>query len=553
MTYQIHTLQQGSAEWHDHRRACYNASELALAAGVSMHGNTRTDLIRKLATGIESEVSPFLQKIFDDGHRFELLARPLAEEIIGRDLYPITASMAVDGLRRPLGASLDGATDDDTINFEHKTLNADLASALSRGTIPAEYHWQMEQGMLVNGAMRTLFMATKWDDNNQLVDSEHCWYKSNPDLRAKIIQTWQQVEQDVDNYQHVEKAAPAIASPVSSLPVLFVKARGEVTETNMPEFKALITGRLSALNLKPTTDQEFADSKELAKNLRDGAKRALAVREDMLAQTVSIGQVARDIDDLAKAMNASALALEKAVTAEEEARKYRIIDAGRKAFAEHIATLNNRLNGIPMPAVHADFAGSIKGKRNVESMEAAVNAELARAQVESSRVADRIELNARALRELAGDYMALFPDMNQIVLKAADDLMAVAKARIGAQKEAEQQRADAERKAIDAARAANEQTASVVPQIASSESAAVEAAPTEQREPADDGATIKLGEINERLGFTVSADFLAKLGFVARHERNAKLYRMADFKRICFAISDHACDIAKVGASRLTH
>ena len=36
--------------------------------------------------------------------------------------------------------------------------------------------------------------------------------------------------------------------------------------------------------------------------------------------------------------------------------------------------------------------------------------------------------------------------------------------------------------------------------------------------------TLKLGTICERLGFTVTADFLASLGFAASHERSAKLY-----------------------------
>ena len=58
---------------------------------------------------------------------------------------------------------------------------------------------------------------------------------------------------------------------------------------------------------------------------------------------------------------------------------------------------------------------------------------------------------------------------------------------------------------------------------------------------ADNGRTIKLGEIGQRLGFTVTADFLSTLGFThVGTERAAKLYRESDFPRICDRLLDLA-------------
>ena len=51
--------------------------------------------------------------------------------------------------------------------------------------------------------------------------------------------------------------------------------------------------------------------------------------------------------------------------------------------------------------------------------------------------------------------------------------------------------------------------------------------------------TLKLGQINERLGYVVTADLLARLGFAAHSDRSAKLYREGDFKAICAALSAH--------------
>ena len=55
----------------------------------------------------------------------------------------------------------------------------------------------------------------------------------------------------------------------------------------------------------------------------------------------------------------------------------------------------------------------------------------------------------------------------------------------------------------------------------------------------DSPPTLKLGEINARLGFTLSADFLAKLGFVAHQERGSRLYHERDWPHICAALIRH--------------
>lgn len=68
-------------------------------------------------------------------------------------------------------------------------------------------------------------------------------------------------------------------------------------------------------------------------------------------------------------------------------------------------------------------------------------------------------------------------------------------------------------------------------------------------EPIESGATIKLGDISSRLGFSITADFLAGLGFQpVSTERAAKLYHEADFVAICEALINH---IKAVAASEI--
>jgi hypothetical protein len=53
-----------------------------------------------------------------------------------------------------------------------------------------------------------------------------------------------------------------------------------------------------------------------------------------------------------------------------------------------------------------------------------------------------------------------------------------------------------------------------------------------------------LGQINARLGFTVTADFLASLGFDAHKDKSARLYRPSQFGAICEGISAHVLAVA---------
>ena len=62
--------------------------------------------------------------------------------------------------------------------------------------------------------------------------------------------------------------------------------------------------------------------------------------------------------------------------------------------------------------------------------------------------------------------------------------------------------------------------------------------------------TLKLGEINARLGFTLSADFLAQLGFVAHQERSSRLYHERDWPHICAALIRHIQAAARPAAGK---
>ena len=163
---QMHELTQGSTEWHQHRAKFFNASDAPAMLGCSPY-KTREQLMHERHTGLSPEVDQHLQKRFDDGHRFEGLARLLAEEIIGDELYPVV------GTEDTYSASFDGLTMDGTICYEHKTLNAALSAIQSAEDLPEDYRVQMEQQLMVSGAEKCLFVASKWTDDSLLIESKH--------------------------------------------------------------------------------------------------------------------------------------------------------------------------------------------------------------------------------------------------------------------------------------------------------------------------------------------------------------------------------------------
>ena len=120
-----HNLVQGSSAWHAYRATHDNASDSPAMMGCSAY-KTREQLLAERATGITTEVDSATQSRFDAGHRFEALARPLAEKIMEEDLYPCTGS--VEGSR--LSASFDGLTLLEEVALEHKTLNQRLRAVL---------------------------------------------------------------------------------------------------------------------------------------------------------------------------------------------------------------------------------------------------------------------------------------------------------------------------------------------------------------------------------------------------------------------------------------
>ena len=552
----ILNLIQGSREWLAHRAAHFNASDAPAMMGCSPY-KTRSDLLRELHTGLAPEVDVATQKRFDAGHRAEALARPLAERIIGDDLYPVT------GTEGRLSASFDGLTLDEQTGFEHKALNADLREcfrlidtiapehreAAAGYELPLYHRVQMEQQLHVSGAERILFMASEWDAEDNLVEERHCWYYPDDELRGAILAGWAQLEHDLQNYTPEPVEVKPTGRAPENLPALHIEVTGAVTASNLREFKAHALAVFKGINRDLKTDEDFADAETTVKWCGDVEDRLKAAKQHALSQTTSIDELFRAIDDISAEARRVRLDLDKLVKARKESIREEIVSSGVVALRQHIEALVVRLGAPLMPAVPADFASAIKGKKSLSSMRDAVDTELAHAKIAANEIADRVQINLQALRE-RDDLSFLFPDVKQLVLKAHDDLTAVIAMRIAEHEQKEAARREAEQRAAEAIERASQPVPAAVPAPAAAPAVIAQpvVAPAPQPELTactDEPPTLKLGVVCERLGFNVTADFLASLGIAAHVERSAKLYRESDFPRICAAMVAHIQRVAQ--------
>lgn len=583
-----HNLIQGSPEWLAYRAQHFNASDAPAMMGCSPY-KTRAELLREVHTGRPADVDVATQKRFDAGHRAEALARPLAEEIIGEELYPVTGSAG------RLSASFDGLTLDETQGFEHKALNAEIRAAFDAAWqqraedpeagpfLPIYHRVQMEQQLHVSGAERILFMASEWGADGNLIEERHCWYYPDDELRANILRGWEQFERDLAAYVLPESAPAApVGQAPEMLPALRIEITGAVTASNLAEFKASALGAIRAVNRDLQTDQDFADAEKAVKWCSDVETRLAAAKDHALSQTATIDALFKTIDDISSEARRVRLDLDKLVTRRKGELKDAEVARARDALSMHVLAVNAEISPARLQHV-AELGAAIKGLKTLDSVRAKLDDAVAAEKVRLDTRAREIRENLTHCRAAGAGLEYLFADVATLVHKPADDFRTLVAARIDthraaeARKEAERQAAEAARIAAAEQRARDEAAAAERQRLEADARAAEQARQDEQdREDArrraldlerqaatvpapikmqivppsapsqPEPATLNLGAICARLGFTVSAHFVGDvLGIQpAATDKRASLYTERQFGLICERIAAHVRTLA---------
>lgn len=418
--YVVHDLVQGSPEWEAFRFKYHGASEAAAMLGLSPYMK-RNELLHMKKTAMPKEFSRFVQeRILDRGHEVEALARPLVEEDLGEDLYPVTCSLGKES------ASLDGITMNNDIAFEHKQWNEELAALVRQGIVPDHHMPQCQQIAMVTGVSRVRFTVSDgtrdrfvWTD----VLPDEAWFE-------RIRDGWAQFDKDVAEYEPREIEAKPEGRTPETLPALFVEVTGQVTASNLREYREHALAVFAGINKDLQSDQDFADAEKTVKWCGMVEERLAAAKQHALSQTKSIDELFRTIDDISAEARRVRLDLEKLVTRRKVEVKEAIITGGRRAYAEHIAELKSETGGIWIDLGIPDFAGAAKGKRSLASMQDAIDTLLANAKIEADKSAKRIRENITYLDGAIKDFEFLFSDRAGLCTKQLDDIKMVVSNRI---------------------------------------------------------------------------------------------------------------------------
>lgn len=564
-------ITQNSPAWHAARAQHFCASEAPAMAGVSKYAG-RTDLLKQKATGISAEADPAKQRLFDAGHQAEAAARVLAEGIIGQDLFPVVGVREIDGLK--LLASFDGISMDEAVIWEHKLWSHSLAKMIDevneaqhagdKGAthyLDPHYCAQLDHQLWVSGAEKCLFMCSDGTEANMA----WCWYESVQEKFDALLSGWAQFHADLTAYTPTVAEVKAVAAPQFGLPAVSIQVNGSIALIdNLQVFGTALTAYIERINREPKTDQDFADLEATVKTLKNAEDALDAAEAGALAQTESIDVMRRTVAMYRETARTNRLLIDKMVKVEKEARKLAIVSEAAAEFVSHMNALNKRIGKSYMPSISSDFPGAVRGLKSIDSMRDKVATELARCKIEANAIADKIDANLRHLSDVNAP-MFLFSDLQQICLKSCDDFQMLVRARINDHAEKETARIEAERTRIAAeerakAEAAIESAQAIVK--AQSETYAElerseikrlsdlnNAMVVEVNEPQPgpmSPPTLKLGQIADRLGFHLTAQFLGSLGFKPSDiDGRALLFHENDFPRMCAALVRHIQQVSQ--------
>ena len=403
--------QQGSPEWHALRRTMFTASEAPAMMGVSKY-KTRSALLREKHTGETEEVTSSQQYIFDKGHDAEAAIRSHVERLIGEELFPTTG---VSSDHPKLLASFDGLTMDNSINFEHKLHNKALVEAMMGDDLPPHYYWQLEQQMLVSGAIKTIFVCSDGTPDKCHV----LWYKPVPGRAEQLLAGWEQFAADLEAYAIPDDAPEkVVAEPIAGLPALKYTMNGMALTSNLEEYKAAA----EAMVLKATgicqTDQDFANAEALGKEFKKAEDKIKTLREMVLSEVEDIDQFTKDLAYIGEQFRQARLASDKQVKAQKESIRAEMVKAQADALGDWINDLCENAPlplRVTLPVIDFDFRQCIKGKRTIQSVQSALDDRAAALKIEIVAAHNRAIVNHKSVAAILEKYDYLFPDLNNLI------------------------------------------------------------------------------------------------------------------------------------------
>lgn len=445
----FHDVAQGSEEWHKLRAEYHGASTAQVMMG-EHPSITRSEMVKMMALGTEKEFSDWvLNVLFERGHELEAIARPIIEGRIGTELYPTTVTRNVDGIK--LLASLDGQTMCGSILWECKTANQSLIAALDggNGSVPQTHYWQLEQQLLVTGADKAIFTITDGTEEGTVsVD-----YKPVEGRAEQLLRGWAQFFHDVENYEHVPEMVKPVGQTMENLPAIHVDIKGEVTASNLADWKSHVIAVVQSHRKELVTDQDFADAHKRIKWCEDLEKKIIDAKQQALSQSASVAETLAMFDEIHAEVRDLRLHDQKQYKAEQDNRKAEILNLAREAVGAHYSGLQKQLPaGYVLRQVDLDLASAVRGKRTLETYQGAAQDEVAKVCIALTGIYDELVKSIAIIEQYANsEYAGLFADRATLATQPSETVKALCEGRIAQHKEqiAEQARQALEKERQD--------------------------------------------------------------------------------------------------------
>ena len=391
-------LQQGSDEWHAWRAGVYGASDVAIAKGVSPYAKP-VRLAQAMKYGIEKVGNGSL---FRAGHESEANMRPHIVEILIDDglIDPLDddgipemiegACFERDvGLRKPLGASLDGYLSleggvidtlgvvseyETRIGWEHKLWNKNYENVREFSQLPEHVRWQISQQFMVAELDYLIFTAGAYNTDDFCKIIIRADKRTRGEAEKNIVEAWRNFEELCDG---TEGMPVADAQPVakSILPIsIKLDVSSQVVGNNLPKVREAVAEVIATAKTELVTDQDFVDADALARWLREVEASCKKADADA-KENDSVAEVFRLLAEIQSSARAKALELEKLVDTEKKKRQIQLVneavsECNLKVKALEICQLGKSyFEGIGTLLARAeDLSPAIKGLKSLDSM-----------------------------------------------------------------------------------------------------------------------------------------------------------------------------------------
>jgi len=418
-TVTIRDVKHGSAAWLELRSlGTWNASEAPIIMG-DHPKMSREELMHAQVTMTPKDFDDYvLNVVFEEGHATEDKARKIVGKRIGEELYRVTVTNEQDGY--VLLSSLDGATEELNIGFEHKQWAMPLVAYIEENNEPPPFiYWQLEHQLATVPQMEKILLVVSDGTEANMVVVE---YRRVPGRWDRLLAGWKQYQADKKAYVPKFKEAKLVGIRPASLPVPTVEVFGELTtKGNLKEFDEKFRAMVASFNTDLKTDQDFAQANADVKYMEDLRKRLEQSKKSALDKAVPLSEAFALIDQLDELARVTALNLEKQIKTRKDNRKTEIANAALSRVTDAVKAAQDEFRpaGVDFGKLYTgryDPYLTMKGLKSFDSMASKVDSDVTKALLDIGQLRDKVRDNIAHIQASNKGIEFLFRDMNELVV-----------------------------------------------------------------------------------------------------------------------------------------